>query len=199
MKIANLAGRLVLIRGVGAVDVAGIGEGRFGSDPQAIYPRWDEFRDLVADRLEDSVARPYDPRELLAPVPAPRQLFAMGFNYQAHADEFGTVADGHLPLIFTKFAGSIASPYGTITLSRGSVDWEVELVVAIGRLARDIDPAQAWDYIAGVTVGQDISERETQLGGRTPQSPIRASPRWGPGWSHRTSWITLTTCASRVS
>ena len=88
MRIANLSGRLVIVTDGGAVDVGKISDGRFPADPQAIYSQWAEFRGW-ADRAEFIGADGFDPADLGAPAPAPRQLFAIGLNYRAHALEAG--------------------------------------------------------------------------------------------------------------
>jgi 2-keto-4-pentenoate hydratase/2-oxohepta-3-ene-1,7-dioic acid hydratase in catechol pathway len=62
--------------------------------------------------------------------------------------------------VFTKFPTCVTGPYGDITLPPGGhTDWEVELVVIIGAPAHRTPAASAWDHIAGVSAGQDISER----------------------------------------
>jgi 2-keto-4-pentenoate hydratase/2-oxohepta-3-ene-1,7-dioic acid hydratase in catechol pathway len=77
--------------------------------------------------------------------------------------------------VFTKFASSITGPFSTIQLSGPRVDWEAELVVVIGRAGRHIARAQALDHVAGVTVGQDLSDRTTQNAGRPPQFSLGKS------------------------
>ena len=63
----------------------------------------------------------------------------------------------------------------------GHTDWEVELVAVIGRLARNVSEADAWDHVAGLTVGQDLSERAGQLAGPSPQFSLAKSlPGFGP-------------------
>lgn len=57
------------------------------------------------------------------------------------------------PMVFTKFPASITAPYATIGLPVGKVDWEVELVAVVGRRAEGVSVADAWDHIAGLTVG----------------------------------------------
>lgn len=189
MKVANLAGRLVIITDDGAIDVAEASNGRFAADPQAIYDRWAEFRDWAGTYGHSAPARPYDPLDLGAPAPAPRQLIAMGFNYAAHATEFGTSVGDQLPPVFTKFATSITRPYGTVRIPPGSVDWEIELVVVIGRRAWQVDRSQAWQHVAGVTIGQDLSERETQMRGETPQFSLGKSY---PGFAPMGPWLVTT-------
>jgi 2-keto-4-pentenoate hydratase/2-oxohepta-3-ene-1,7-dioic acid hydratase in catechol pathway len=63
----------------------------------------------------------------------------------------------------------------------GNVDWEVELVAVIGKEAKNVSAAEAWDYVAGLTIGQDISERVSQLRGPAPQFGLGKSfPGFGP-------------------
>lgn len=75
MRIANLSGRLVLVADGRAVDVEETSGGRFTADPQAVYERWEEFRQWAAQaRLPEG--SDVDPARLGAPVPAPRQIVA---------------------------------------------------------------------------------------------------------------------------
>lgn len=61
------------------------------------------------------------------------------------------------------------------------MDWEVELVVVIGRTAHQISEDEAWDHVAGLTIGQDISERVSQLAGPAPQFSLGKSfPNFAP-------------------
>jgi 2-keto-4-pentenoate hydratase/2-oxohepta-3-ene-1,7-dioic acid hydratase in catechol pathway len=188
MKVANLAGRLVIITGDGgtAIDVEVASAGEFGPDPQAIYHHWDQFAHWVTRADLTESGQSYDPFDLRAPAPTPRQIFAVGFNYRSHANEFGTPIGDGLPPLFTKFPSSVTGPYGSITLPPGSVDWEVELVAIIGAPARQIDEAQAWRHVAGLTVGQDISERETQMRGSQPQFSLGKSY---PGFAPSGPWL----------
>lgn len=174
MRTANLNGRLVLLVDGRAVDVEQASGGRFPADPQAIYERWAEFR-AWASSAHLPEGTPFDPRELGAPAPAPRQLLAVGLNYRDHAAESGfTVPDG-LPPVLTKFASSITGPVTEVTLPPGgNTDWEVELVV-IGQHCRNVDEADVWDRVAGVTIGQGISERITQMAGPVPQFSLGKS------------------------
>ncbi|HRE01737.1 MAG TPA: fumarylacetoacetate hydrolase family protein, partial [Ilumatobacteraceae bacterium] len=67
-----------------------------------------------------------------------------------------------VPVVFTKFPSSLAGPYDDIAIVGENNDWEVELVAVVGRTADRVAEADAWDYIAGLTVGQDISDRHLQ-------------------------------------
>ena len=64
---------------------------------------------------------------------------------------------------------SITGPSAPVQLPSENVDWEVELVVAIGRRAYKVPESAAWDHVAGLMVGQDLSERVVQLAGSVPQ------------------------------
>jgi 2-keto-4-pentenoate hydratase/2-oxohepta-3-ene-1,7-dioic acid hydratase in catechol pathway len=179
MRIANLDGRLVLKYPDGAADVEKASDGRFAADPQAVFARWDEFV-AWADNLRAPLVKRFDPRHLKAPAPCPPQVFAIGLNYADHAGESSMPLPPE-PAVFTKFQTSIAGPNDEVKLPTATVDWEAELVVVIGRRALNVEPAQAWDHVAGVTVGQDLSERTRQLVGTPPQFSIGKSfPGFAP-------------------
>ncbi len=190
VRVANLAGRLVLItRDEHAVDVAQASGGRFGPDVQPVYERWAEFRAWAADAAPGNepgtaagAGEPFKPEDLGSPAPVPRQVFGIGLNYSAHAAESGFDVPGKLPPTFTKWPSCITGPYGEVTLPPdGHTDYEVELVVVLGRKAKDVAEDAAWAHIAGVAVGQDLSERISQLSGPAPQFCLGKSfPRFGP-------------------
>jgi 2-keto-4-pentenoate hydratase/2-oxohepta-3-ene-1,7-dioic acid hydratase in catechol pathway len=165
MRVMNLAGRLSLAVDGGAVDVANASGGRFGPDVQPVFDRWEEFRQWGATCSAPPV--PFDEQRLRAPVPRPPQVFAIGLNYRDHAEEAGLELPGS-PMVFTKFPASVTGPFETITLPAGSVDFEAELVAVIGKSARHVSADDAWDHVAGLTAGQDLSERELQTRGPDP-------------------------------
>lgn len=180
MRVGNLAGRLVIVTGAGAIDVETASGGRFGPEPQAVYDQWAEFAGWAAG-TDDAAAQPYEPAQLGAPAPAPRQSFGIGLNYRDHVAESGlTVPDQ--PSVFTKFPSCITGPHSDVALPPdGHTDWEVELVAVIGITARNVSAAAAWSHVAGLTVGQDISERISQLAGSPAQFSLGKSfPGFGP-------------------
>ncbi|MFB7031955.1 MULTISPECIES: fumarylacetoacetate hydrolase family protein [unclassified Streptomyces] len=189
MRIANLSGRLALIVDGRAVDVEEASDGRFAADPQAVYERWEEFRQWAAGaRLPEGV--PVDPALLGAPAPAPRQIIAAGLNYRDHAAESGFALPDTMPPVFTKFATSLTGPVTEVVLPPGGhTDWEIELVVVIGVRAHRVSAETAWDHVAGLTVGQDISERITQLEGPSPQFSLGKS---FPGFAPIGPWLVTT-------
>ncbi|WP_432560478.1 fumarylacetoacetate hydrolase family protein [Granulicoccus sp. GXG6511] len=188
MRIANVADRahLVLPAGDGTdrlLDIAEISEQRFGPSLSALYDAWDEFRSWADDASFDAEAGlPVDRTALQAPSPRPRQVFAIGLNYDEHAAESGFEPPTDLPPVFTKYVSAFTGPDTEVQIpSGGNVDWEVELVVVIGRQAHRIDEDSAWGHVAGVTIGQDLSERITQLRGPAPQFGLGKSyPGFAP-------------------
>jgi 2,4-diketo-3-deoxy-L-fuconate hydrolase len=183
VRVANLRGRLALVTADGrrALDVNQASDNRFNSEPQHIYDRWGEFV-TWASTVDLSDARPFSSDALGAPAPAPKQVFAIGLNYRAHAAESKFDVPDEPTVMFTKWPSCLTGPATTVELPDGGhTDWEVELVVVVGRLAYRITEQQAWNHVAGLTVGQDLSERITQSSGPSPQFSLAKSlPGFGP-------------------
>ncbi len=195
MRIANHDNRAVLVIGDDgaerAIDIATASGGRFGPGLSAVYDQWDELCSWAIgyDSYDGASASsfPVDRALLGPPSPRPRQMFALAFNFHDHATESGFEPPTALPPVFTKFASSFAGPDTTVVIPEGgNVDWEVELVAVMGREATSISEQEAWDHVAGLTVGQDISERITQLRGPTPQFGLGKSY---PGFSPQGPWL----------
>jgi 2-keto-4-pentenoate hydratase/2-oxohepta-3-ene-1,7-dioic acid hydratase in catechol pathway len=177
MKFANRAGRAVIVTGDVAVDVETASGGRFSADPHAVLGRWAEFRRWAGD-LRERGERPIGESELGAPSPRPTQVFGIGLNYRAHAAEAGLPVPS-TPAVFTKFPTCITGPAADVALPSANVDWEVELVVVIGVRAYRVSESSAWDYVAGLTVGQDLSERVVQWAGAGQFSLGKSFPGFG--------------------
>ncbi|NQX26152.1 fumarylacetoacetate hydrolase family protein [Microbacteriaceae bacterium VKM Ac-2854] len=175
MRLGNDDGRLVLIRGDEMVDVATRSEGRFGPDPMAAFDDWAELVGW-ARSVGPGPSRPADLARLSAPVPRPRQVVAAARSYREGAEP----RPAGLPPIFTKFPSSIVGPDAIVDLPGASVDWEVELVVVVGHTIERIDETNAWAHVAGLTVGQDLTDRELQRSGPVPQFALAKS---FPGFS----------------
>jgi 2-keto-4-pentenoate hydratase/2-oxohepta-3-ene-1,7-dioic acid hydratase in catechol pathway len=179
VRLANHRGRLALAAAGEFVDVATASGGRFGPDPQSVYEVWGEFREWAA-ATELPAGEPLALEELGPPVPTPRQVFAIALNYVEHAAEGGFVPPDE-PLIFTKFQACLAGPVTDVALPTPCVDFEVELVCAIGARAERVSEADAWGHVAGLMVGQDLSARDVQLRGPAPQYSLGKSyPGFGP-------------------
>jgi 2,4-diketo-3-deoxy-L-fuconate hydrolase len=171
MRLANLNGRAVLLSvdGTYAVDVQRASNS-VTSDPQAVYADWVDFTSWAVgvDVVIHPDAVAVDTGDLDAPVPRPAQVFGIGLNYADHAAEAGLQLPEH-PMVFTKFPSSLVGPDSTVRLSGDRVDWEAELVVVIGSGGRNIAEDAAWDAVAGLTVGQDLSDRTVQTRGNLAQ------------------------------
>lgn len=177
MRIGNLAGRLTLFTAEGAIDVERASDGHFAADPQTVYDRWPEFSRWATRPGGDP--QPFSLDDLRAPAPRPAQVFAIGANYREHAEE-GGLAVPEWPMVFSKFVSSFTGPTGEIALPAATVDWEAELVVVIGRRAYKVPSEFGWEHVAGLTAGQDLSERTMQLRGDYPQMGLAKSY---PGFS----------------
>ena len=100
-------------------------------------------------------------------IPRPRRnLVCVGLNYAEHAAE-SRVTEGlpEVPVFFAKPPSTVIGPEAAIPwhghVSR-RIDWEVELVVVIGRAGRDIPERAALEHVLGYTVGNDVTARDLQ-------------------------------------
>jgi 2,4-didehydro-3-deoxy-L-rhamnonate hydrolase len=174
MRIANVEGRAKLVIGDKAQDIEAGSEGRFGPAPGAIYDEWDAFRAWAEQAGAGGELESFDPAECGPPSPTPRQVFAVALNYRAHAAESGNAPPSD-PLIFAKYVSAFSGPVSEVVLPPGQVDWECELVAVIGRTTRRIAAEEGWSHVAGLTVGQDLSERVLQRSGPVPQFSLGKS------------------------
>lgn len=188
MRLANVDGRAVLLTAEDrGIDVAGASDGKFGPDLPSVFADWDGFRVWADAATGHGSEVSFGRDQLGSPSPAPRQIIAVGLNYGEHAKESGFAEPENLPPTFTKFVSSLTGPDTTVVLpAEGKTDWEVELVVVVGRTAHKVSAEAAWDYVAGLTVGQDISERASQLAGPAPQFSLGKS---FPGFAPVGPWL----------
>jgi 2-keto-4-pentenoate hydratase/2-oxohepta-3-ene-1,7-dioic acid hydratase in catechol pathway len=100
--------------------------------------------------------------KLLAPV-APSKIVALGRNYAEHAKEHGADVPKE-PLLFLKAPSAVIAPEEPIVLTPLSrqVEHESELVLVIGKNARNVLEEKAWEYVLGVTCGNDVTARDLQ-------------------------------------
>lgn len=106
-----------------------------------------------------------DPASRIGPcVGAVGKFLCIGLNYADHAAESGQPVPDE-PIVFMKANSAICGPNDPIIIPKDSrkTDWEVELGVVIGRVARHVDEEDALDHVAGYCVINDLSEREFQL------------------------------------
>ncbi|MEZ5101403.1 MAG: fumarylacetoacetate hydrolase family protein [Thermoleophilia bacterium] len=177
MKIANVSGRAAIAVDGGFVDVESASGGTLPSDPMALLERLDEARAWQVPADAPRIASP----TLGPPVPRPSKILAIGLNYRLHAEESG-MALPERPVVFTKLPSALTGPYDPIEMpsDRTSVDWEVELVLVVGRRGRYIPAADAWSYMAGVTCGQDVSDREEQMRDLKQFTMAKSFDTYGP-------------------
>ena len=133
--------------------------------------------------------RVYDPDEVEVLAPAePTKIIAIGLNYADHAAERDSEIPDR-PLLFLKTPNTVASHGDTITLPAGKerVDYEAEFGVVIGKQARNVEEADAWEYVRGFTAVNDVSNRDDQereqnwvrakaFDGAAPMGPVVADP-----------------------
>jgi len=177
VKLATVHDRAVIVIDDEIADVAEASGGRFGPDPMAVYDDWDAFVEW-APTVHAGTA-PLLEADLGCPVPRPRQVFAIGLNYGRHAAESGMPVP-EVPATFTKFPTSLGGPFDDIEIHGESVDWEVELVAVVGRRADRVAEADGWSHIAGLTIGQDISDRQLQFAAGAQFSLGKSRRGYGP-------------------
>ena len=161
MRLASLHGRAVVVADGVATDVHTSSDGDFGPTTEDVLARWPAFRSWAAGGIPAGEV-PWVPESAGPVVAAPRQVFAAGLNYRAHALEAG-MALPEVPMVFTKFPSCVAAPFGDVPVPTPKTDWEVEVTVVVGSGGYRIAEADAWDAIAGVTCAQDYSARDTQF------------------------------------
>ncbi|WP_186169888.1 ureidoglycolate lyase [Burkholderia gladioli] len=132
--------------------------------------------DLAGEALSDAALarlRALDPASLPLVPGEPRigacvgqigKFVCIGLNYADHAAESGLPVPSE-PVVFAKWTSAVCGPNDGIEIPRDSLktDWEVELGVVIGRPCKNVDEADALDYVAGYCVINDVSEREWQI------------------------------------
>jgi 2-keto-4-pentenoate hydratase/2-oxohepta-3-ene-1,7-dioic acid hydratase in catechol pathway len=168
VRLANVQGRASLLVGDGVVDVERASNGKFSGDPMAVIRQWDAFVAWAGGQRSADAAIPAGENTFGPPVPRPAKVFAIGMNYREHAKEAGLEIP-QSPVVFTKFPNCLVGPRADVELSSDFVDWEVELVVVIGRGGRRISESKVFEHVAGYCVGQDISDRRIQFSDKPPQ------------------------------
>lgn len=161
-------------------------ESGFAGSMLELIAGWDVFRHQLLTAAESGPRQALVKAQLCAPLPRPGKIFAIGLNYADHIAESGLTAPER-QIWFTKAQSSVNGPFDPILIARNApfVDYEVELVVVIGKHAKHVAAEQAHRHIFGYCVGNDVTERGWQ----------HASPQWSLGKSFDTHaplgpWIT---------
>ncbi|MFD1067735.1 fumarylacetoacetate hydrolase family protein [Oceanobacillus locisalsi] len=147
------------------------GETTLPADPTAFYAQAEEHIEAL-QKIMPKVAE-YETFSLQdvhlgMPLGKAKKVICVGKNYQEHVHEMQSDIPDY-PVLFAKFDNAIIGPedaiyYPSIT---EKLDYEVELTVVIGKTASKVSKEDAFDYIAGYTLGNDTSARDMQK--RTPQ------------------------------
>jgi 2-keto-4-pentenoate hydratase/2-oxohepta-3-ene-1,7-dioic acid hydratase in catechol pathway len=98
----------------------------------------------------------------------PAQIVIVGLNYRSHVEEIGQPVPETIIFVVSDRVEAAGGPGTPIVLPADAserVDYEGEMAVVIGRAASDVDTADAWSYIAGVTAANDVTARDIQMQG----------------------------------
>lgn len=171
MKLVTFAtgkgNRLGAVRGDAVIDLAQASGGELPSDMIPFLARGEAAMQIAGQLVETAQASlPLAAVSLLAPVPSPSKVVAIGQNYMDHCREQG-VEPPDRPVIFCKFSTAVIGPGAEIRWDpdlSSMVDYEVELAVVIGPEARRVPQERALDYVAGYTACNDVSARNLQFG-----------------------------------
>jgi 2,4-diketo-3-deoxy-L-fuconate hydrolase len=163
MRLADIANRPAIVKDGRALDIATASKGRI--EPHlgvlADLSLHDELRNL-ADSAAEADWHSFDRRDL-GRVSRPYKAIGVALNYRGHAEESNLPIPDE-PSVFAKFASSVVGPYDPIVVppAYDKVDYEAEVVVVMGATGKNISASDAWSYVAGITAGQDISDRKEQ-------------------------------------
>ncbi|MFC0526621.1 fumarylacetoacetate hydrolase family protein [Phytohabitans kaempferiae] len=155
-------------------------------------PDWQQAA-AAATSAGGAATYPVEVADFAPVVPSPAKVVCVGHNYTNHIKEMGRELPSY-PTLFTKFADSLIGAHDDIAkpAETDALDWEVELVVVIGREVRRASQAQAASAIAGFTIMNDISVRDWQFrtvewtqgkawDATTPVGPYLVTPDELPG------------------
>jgi ureidoglycolate lyase len=141
------------------------------ADLIGVIDRWEEMKGSLAKRIAERAVTPVCNATLLAPIERPGKILAIGLNYADHIAE-AKGAGLTIPteqVWFCKQPTSVNAPFGGIQkpIVSDQLDYEVELVVVIGKKGRRISAERAPEHVFGYTVGNDVTIRDWQW--KTPQ------------------------------
>jgi 2-keto-4-pentenoate hydratase/2-oxohepta-3-ene-1,7-dioic acid hydratase in catechol pathway len=157
--------RAALVHGDRYIDLHG-SEPTFPADMRELLERGPAVWRMATGLIDEPHARFYEAGEvkLLPPVSDPRKIVCLGLNYADHAKESGATLPRD-PILFSKYATALIGHEDAVVLPAVSqeVDYEAEMVIVIGKEGRHIPADLASDYVAGYTVGNDVSARDWQL------------------------------------
>lgn len=166
-KLGSNSGRAIFIKDDKYYDVNTISNGDISSNSvEALYDT-EKLSQLYINLSDYEPCGDIGDINLDPPI-IPTNVFAVGLNYKKHAEE-SNLEIPPFPMIFTKHSTCISGPKSDICMKSDMVDYEAELVFVIGKGGKDISKEDAWDHVAGLCVGQDISDRPVQFHATPPQ------------------------------
>ena len=166
-KLGSNSGRAIFIKDDKYYDVNTISNGDISSNSLKALSDTDKLSQLYINLNDYESSGDLSNINLDPPV-IPTNVFAVGLNYKKHAEE-SNLEIPPFPMIFTKHSTCISGPKSDICMKSDMVDYEAELVFVIGKGGKDISKQDAWQHVAGLCVGQDISDRPVQFHATPPQ------------------------------
>ena len=167
-KLGNVNGKAALVKKGAFYNLSEISNGDISDNPSEAVRNLDAIAKLYSVIDEFAPSGILDDAVMGPPITGSRNCFAVGLNYKNHAEESGMEIPP-FPMIFTKHTSCIVGPFENIEMRSDLVDYEAELVAVIGKEGKNISKDNAWDHVAGLTVGQDISDRAVQFHAIPPQ------------------------------
>ena len=161
-KLANISGRAALIDKDNFFDLETISEGLFDHETSNALSNLEDLHKLSAELSDKEATGSLENADFKSPVSSPKNCYAVGLNYRNHAEEAGMEIPD-VPMIFTKHTTCLVGSNADIEMRSDVVDYEAELVAVIGKPGKDITEENAWEHVAGLCVGQDISDRTVQF------------------------------------
>ena len=167
-KLVSINNRAALIKNKDYFDIETISNGTLSANSLEAIASNTELSSLYQQLDTFTPTGCIDDVNLDPPIQGSKNCFAVGLNYKNHAEE-SAMEIPPFPMIFTKHTSCIVGPNSNIELKSDIVDYEAELVVVIGKSGKNITKNNAWNHVAGLTVGQDISDRAVQFHATPPQ------------------------------
>lgn len=166
-KLANIKGRAALLNEESFYDLEEISNGNLSHDSTKALFHLEELGELSKNLNDLEATGNISEAEFDAPVSFPKNCYAVGLNYRNHAEEVNMTIP-EVPMIFTKHTSCLVGASADVEMRSNYVDYEAELVVVIGLSGKDISKDNAWNHVAGLCVGQDISDRPAQFASTPP-------------------------------
>ena len=195
-KLGTTNNRAILVNEDNYYDLEQISNGSVSSDSVQALASIDEINNLSSKLGEISPTGKLSDIELSNPVPNSRNSYAVGLNYRGHAEE-GGMEIPEVPMVFTKHTSCFVGPNANVEMRSDFVDYEAELVVVIGKEGKDIKKEDGWEHVAGMCIGQDISDRPAQFATQPPMFNLGKSfDTYGPMGPYLVSPDSLDDCKS---